>query len=125
MASNSTKRSRKGNGPGVDPEAIALQFGAALRLARGDITQVQLSEPSGIDQATISVIERGLRLPTVEQVARLEHALNLRRGALFEAGYAIAPHSTLDAINNDAALHPLAREVLKRVYAGLLEMPET
>src|SRR5215467_6048837 len=107
----------------VDPAALALRLGRAIRKARGQVTQVQLATRSGIDQASISLIERGERLPTIEQVARIEAALQLARGALFEAGYSQASHSTRDAIANVAALPPVARETLLRVYDGLLEMP--
>src|SRR5215475_9993751 len=120
-----TSHSRKGRGAkAVDPTALAVKFGKALRVARGSVTQVQLGQRTGIDQASLSLIERGLRLPTIEQVAKMEQALDLTRGALFEAGYAEGVSSTLRAIDNDAALHPVAREALRRVYAGLLEMPD-
>lgn len=111
-------------GDSIDPDALALRFGRALRRARGSVTQVQLAALSGVEQSTISIVERGGRLPTIEQVARFEIALGLARGALFEAGYAEVTHSTLDAIAVDASLHPVAREALRLAYVGLQQMPE-
>jgi transcriptional regulator with XRE-family HTH domain len=104
----------------VPLDRLALRLGRAINTARGDTTQVQLSQLTGIDQASISVIERGLRLPTIEQVALIEQGLGLALGALFEAGYSEQPKTTLHAIASDAALSPVERDVLSRVYLGLI-----
>jgi transcriptional regulator with XRE-family HTH domain len=57
-----------------------------LRTARRlkDITQAQLAEQSGVDQRTISDIERGAnRNPSWETVARIAKALGVEPGEIF------------------------------------------
>jgi ribosome-binding protein aMBF1 (putative translation factor) len=54
--------------------ALAMQV-VELREQRG-LTQVQLSERSGVDQADISRIERGSALPNEKTLLRIAEALD-------------------------------------------------
>lgn len=57
-----------------------------LRLARkaAQLTQAQLAERAGIEQATVSDLEAGkIRKPSYETVVRLARALNVSAEELF------------------------------------------
>lgn len=78
--------------PDLSPGALAL--GVAIRRARlaAGLTQVGLSERTGIPQNHISAYERGTRaFPGAERLIALEDALGLPRGALRAvSGWAVA-----------------------------------
>jgi transcriptional regulator with XRE-family HTH domain len=61
----------------VDPRAIAIAFGAALKVARTEarLSQEALAERAGLDRTTPSLYERGLRQPTVAGLIILGQAL--------------------------------------------------
>jgi transcriptional regulator with XRE-family HTH domain len=58
---------------------VGLAFGAALRAARLEsaLTQEGLAEASGFDHTFLSLLERGLRTPTIAVAFRLSKALGL------------------------------------------------
>jgi len=58
---------------------VGLAFGAALRAARREcgITQEGLAEASGLDHTFVSLLERGLRTPTIAVAFKLSKALGL------------------------------------------------
>jgi XRE family transcriptional regulator, regulator of sulfur utilization len=60
-------------------EQVAQAFGAALRAARRDkgLTQEQLAEIGGFDRSYPSLLERGLRTPTLGVIFRLADALGV------------------------------------------------
>jgi transcriptional regulator with XRE-family HTH domain len=72
----------------------------ALRRRRG-ITQRQLSEMSGVQQADISRIERGQTQPTTVTVRRLAHALGADFG-FYE----------IDAAGNAVPVEPVSTDLL-------------
>ena len=62
--------------PRPDEQAVlARTFGAALRLARGALTQRQLADRSGLNVKTIKRLENGRRRPTTASVRKIVHAL--------------------------------------------------
>lgn len=62
---------------------MAIPLRTARRLAR--LTQPALAERSGVSQATISAIERGVnRKPTWDSVVRLAKALGVEPHEIFE-----------------------------------------
>ena len=56
---------------------LAVNLGATLKVARFEkkMTQKELAEKSGIADKKISKIERGIELPTLEEVFALASAL--------------------------------------------------
>jgi transcriptional regulator with XRE-family HTH domain len=58
---------------------VGLAFGAALRAARVGcgFTQEGLAEASGFDHTFVSLLERGLRTPTIAVAFKLSKALSL------------------------------------------------
>lgn len=84
--------SRPGSGSsrGSDNIQLAASLGRAIVAARGSMTQTELAERTGIDQPTISKLEKGLRRQplTVWEMQAIEAATG--RGAGFilrECGY--------------------------------------
>ena len=53
---------------------------------RAGLTQVQLSEATGIDQASISRMENGKQGITLEYLKRIAQALGVELGALLGVG---------------------------------------
>ena len=63
-----------------------IQVTMNLRTARriADLTQEQLAQKAGVDQTTISAMERGIsRNPSYETVVKLARALNITPEELF------------------------------------------
>jgi DNA-binding XRE family transcriptional regulator len=66
------------------PEEVALAFGRAIRRARGPRTQRWLANRAGVDQATVSRIERGRYRLTVELMVTIAAALDTHPADLYE-----------------------------------------
>ncbi len=68
---------RKHVQPSSGPEKA---FGKALRLVRKerDVSQEQLSRDADFDRTYISLLERGLRSPTIRSLVRLAEVLEVR-----------------------------------------------
>jgi len=62
----------------------ANAFGQALRhfRARQNISQERLSQESGLDRSYISLLERGLRQPSLTTLLQLAEALDVSAGEL-------------------------------------------
>ena len=60
----------------LEPDAVAAQFGRALRRTReaAEFTQERLAGLAGVDRVYISEIERGRKSPTLRVVAKLAWA---------------------------------------------------
>jgi transcriptional regulator with XRE-family HTH domain len=58
---------------------VALAFGAVLRVVRRSVhaTQEALAERADIDRTYPSLLERGLRQPTLGIILRIAHALDV------------------------------------------------
>ena len=73
---------RKGAGlsEGGDAPTLAQRMGAELERARHDagFTQLELARRSGIQQAAISKVERGLGNPTLALIETLAHGLGVK-----------------------------------------------
>jgi transcriptional regulator with XRE-family HTH domain len=68
----------------LNPRAVAMAFGAILRVARQDagVSQEVLAERADCDRTYPSLLERGLRQPTIGKVLDLASALQLEPAAL-------------------------------------------
>jgi transcriptional regulator with XRE-family HTH domain len=68
----------------LDPRQAAKTFGAILRAARlaAGISQEVLAERAGCDRTYASVLERGLRQPTIGKVIDIAGALHLEPAVL-------------------------------------------
>jgi transcriptional regulator with XRE-family HTH domain len=60
-------------------------FAEAIRQARKDagLTQVELAERLGVTQNAVSHWERGLGLPEIRRIYRIERICGLRAGTMF------------------------------------------
>lgn len=65
---------------------VAHQFAANLRRHRklADLSQEELAIRASLHLTAVGMIERGLRLPRVDTVAKLAGALEVDPGELFE-----------------------------------------
>jgi transcriptional regulator with XRE-family HTH domain len=70
----------------LDPRLVARAFGSILRAARMEagITQEVLAERADCDRTYPSLLERGLRQPTIGIVIDIASALHLQPGALVD-----------------------------------------
>ncbi len=75
-------------------------FLATARRARG-LTQVQLAETSGIEQANISAIETGRRSPSATTLQRLLHACGFELTASAGAQVIACPPPPYDELFED------------------------
>lgn len=68
-------------------EPVRIAFGAALRELReqAGMTQERLAEASKLDRTYVSLLERGLRQPTLATLVRLHAALDISLLALIRA----------------------------------------
>jgi transcriptional regulator with XRE-family HTH domain len=69
---------------GLDPRQVAKAFGAVLRTARvsAGIPQEVLAERADCDRTYPSLLERGLRQPTIGKVIDMAGALHLEPSVL-------------------------------------------
>ena len=60
-------------------KTVAVAFGHVLRDCRvnAGVTQEQLADLANIDRTYVSLLERGLRQPTLETLFRLARALSI------------------------------------------------
>ena len=70
----------------ITPDAVATAFGKALRghRANQNLSQEKLAELSNLDRTYISLLERGLRQPSLATVLRLCRALEIPPGEAVE-----------------------------------------
>jgi transcriptional regulator with XRE-family HTH domain len=68
----------------LDHRAVAAAFGAILRTARvgAALSQEELAEAAGIDYTYPSLLERGLRQPSLAMVIALAGALKMEAALL-------------------------------------------
>lgn len=66
--------------------SVGKQFGVNLVRQRklADMSQDEVAVRAGVHRTEISQIERGLRVPRVDTVAKLAAALEIEPGELFE-----------------------------------------
>ena len=72
---------------------VAEQLGHAIRVQRVRLrlTQHELAERAGVERTYVSDLERGVRAPGLEMIARLSTALECSLSELF-AGIKVPPH---------------------------------
>lgn len=102
-----------------------MQIGAAIRRLRdGVLTQDQLAEEMGTQQAQVSRWERGESEPSFEELAVLEDILDRPRGTVLRAvGLVSDPCTAEDAIRGDARLDAEGLRIALGFYATLLSGP--
>jgi transcriptional regulator with XRE-family HTH domain len=66
--------------------SVAERFGANLRRCRktADLSQEEVSRRASVHRTEVSQLERGLRIPRIDTVAKLAGALEVEPGELFE-----------------------------------------
>ena len=64
----------------VNRRRVAIAFGITLKQTRHEkgISQQQLAQIGGVDRTYASLLERGLRTPTITVIFRLGDALNVQ-----------------------------------------------
>ena len=67
----------------LEPEYDIIQAMIDARKSQ-NLTQKELSERTGITQADISRIEKGIRNPSLEMLKRLAHGLGMQLRLVFE-----------------------------------------
>jgi transcriptional regulator with XRE-family HTH domain len=103
---------------GSQDVVLAGKVGAAIIAARHpDITQAELARRTGIDQPTVSKLERGLRPTpiTLWEMLAIEQATGRPPGWILSRSGITNPTHGLDiaaAVNADADLTSLARRML-------------
>jgi transcriptional regulator with XRE-family HTH domain len=67
-------------------ERVAVAFGAVLRFKRNELgmSQEQLADQADLDRTYPSLIERGLRQPTITVLIKISAALNLTPEVLLQ-----------------------------------------
>lgn len=70
----------------LDPTAVAQVFGSELRAARvrAGLTQLGLAERCGLDRTYISLLERGLRQPSITTVLQVAEAIGIEPTRLID-----------------------------------------
>jgi transcriptional regulator with XRE-family HTH domain len=76
-------------------EALALQIGEAIRVRRkaAGMTQAVLAEMVGLETETISRMENGQRLPTLEKLVEIADAFHAPVAVFFEQVDTVAKQS--------------------------------
>jgi transcriptional regulator with XRE-family HTH domain len=105
-----------GDAPATEEAKVrARALGLAIRAARGDVSQVELARRVEVTQSTISIWEKGDRVPTLEQVLSVEQALELPPGQLAThagfvdpTGVPLAGARSYQAVRGDDVLEMLA-----------------
>lgn len=91
----------------------------AIRTARENagLTQQQLADLAGLDQAKVSRYERALNVPPLGSLLAIDEACRQPRGTVLRLAELIDnPDSAEDAITSDPALHPDAAQALLTFY---------
>lgn len=94
---------------GGDPSAHngGMKNVRALRISKG-LTQAQLAELAGVNQATVSKLERGETNITIDKIEAIAAALRVEPVQLFDLpelqARALAALSAIDPARRDAAL---------------------
>lgn len=99
-------------------------LGAAIRRHREErrTTQTELGDQSELGQKRISDLESGKHSPGLDEVAALERALGLTRGALLiEAGYCTIATTIADVVGLDPALTAYGRALVLTAYDAALQ----
>jgi Helix-turn-helix. len=81
-----TKDITDGEGLTAGGRRLATTIGQNVKIARiqEDLTQAQLASLCGVEQAAISMIEKGKRGVTLNMLAKLAKALNKREHVLLK-----------------------------------------
>jgi transcriptional regulator with XRE-family HTH domain len=102
----------------------SMPVGAAVRQARlgAGLTQTDLGRALGVTQAAVSYWESGQNIPSWDDLASIEKACRLPRGAIFRlAGFA-PEYSVVEAILTDPDLTSEYRRLLAEEYRSLVEL---
>lgn len=106
---------KSGGVRGAGDIELAAAIGRAIIAARGEMSQPELSRRTGIDQPTISKLERGTRPSslTLWEMRAIERACDRPAGFILgEVGYLRRRLSTRQALQADARLSAEARVIL-------------
>lgn len=119
-----TEPTRRGN----DDRALVSALGRAVRLARGDeMSQPELAMRTGIDQPTLSKLERGVRLTVLNiwEMLTIERATGRPPGWILRQAGIIAPSTSVaDAVRSDPDLTTEARRILLAAHRAATGMGE-
>lgn len=117
-----------GSSRGRDDVTTAAAIGRAIMAARDSMSQSELSRLTGIDQPTISKLERGARPQplTVWEMAQIERCTGRPPGFLLrEAGYLPRTLTARQALQAEPGLDATARVVLAAGLDAALALAES
>ncbi|MFP3475294.1 helix-turn-helix domain-containing protein [Burkholderia ambifaria] len=110
-------------------EQLARSIGAAIAARRKalDMTQEKLSELLHIEQSSLSRIERGTLIPSLERLAGIAESLQCRLADLLSAA-GVSSHDRATRVHEKLAhLTPAQQEIVERLIddaLALLEAPQ-
>jgi transcriptional regulator with XRE-family HTH domain len=103
---------------------LKQQIGAAVRFARKSrkLTQEQLAWEAFVAMETVSNVERGATLPTVEVLFKLARVLSLDLAALADTVPAEGEPMTRDRLRLEAAMTEVAQALPDAKLKSLVEI---
>lgn len=105
---------------GGDDAGVTL--GAAIRTARGRVTQQELANRLDISQSRISKWEQNTHRPSLEEIRNVEDVLSRPRGfVLIRAGYVDLPQTLEEVLAVDARFDDADRDVIGFTIQGVLQ----
>ena len=70
----------------IDLNELSKKFGKQIKIERikQDISQEKLAELSDLHRTTLGIIENGKTSPTLDSIAKIANALNIKLSELFK-----------------------------------------
>jgi transcriptional regulator with XRE-family HTH domain len=104
-----------------------MSIGAAIAARRKalDMTQEELSELIQIEQSSLSRIERGTLIPSLERLAGIAEELHCRLADLFSTA-GVSAHDRASRVHEKlSSLTPAQQEIVERLVDDALSLLET
>jgi transcriptional regulator with XRE-family HTH domain len=108
-------------------DQLARSVGAAIAARRKalDMTQERLSELIRIEQSSLSRMERGTLIPSLERLAGIADSLQCRLADLFSTA-GVSSHDRASRVHEKlSSLTPAQQEIVERLVDDALALLET
>jgi transcriptional regulator with XRE-family HTH domain len=119
-----------GEPAGDGPPAEALQQNLRAMRARRQMTLEELANSAGLTRGYLSLVERGLKVPSISALLKIASALDVNMAQLFDAEATTAPKYTVyrsgpaGALSDGATmLTPLAPHMSRKLMEPFLLRP--
>jgi transcriptional regulator with XRE-family HTH domain len=105
-------------------EHLKQQVGLAVRTARKrrKLTQEMLAGDAGVSMETISNVERGVTLPTLDVLFKIARVLPLDLAALSQNGWGENDRLSKERLRFEAALQEIVMDVPDDKFPTLIEI---